>query len=634
MGRTCERCGGKASPFIPRTRLEDGRLVCAGCAQAASRERTAGAREGSDHWDGELADDRYHPLLQPLPESVWDRYHESRKTAAAEPGAVNPHHAEMHPGGPGEHEWYHGTGTSFEGPPKSATELMSDHGYWGNFGAGDWNNHIGSHWTSLHGMSKAFMSGSSTGNRVIHAKLHMKNPVQYNSLDHMTHDAYERLHASGHMQDDGKYVGNHRDDASDEHACCSGRLLEYAKGQHRSDGKYGLEAYRDSLRASGHDGIVVRNNTDDPIGHHNAIPLSSDQIEITHGGCNRQHHDERDNDDEEFETHRDKLVGGWKEEAPYSSKLYSGDRSLPDSSSVHEAHVAKKALQMPHLGPGEGRGDADPEAPEHDLDDSHEENEPSFGGDYCSHCDELTDHSTEMHGKEHDLRHLEEHHGFGPDHFLHDVLKEMSPEEVAAHHHHEHTTDFPSGEFPTHFHHNLKEARMAPYQKVAHDSGDGATIFHCPFCGSGQVIARSDRSTECEYCHTCFTVQVQPQFPAFPQTIDGMPMQMPGMPGQVGGPPAAPDAMGDPMGGADPMGGGGFPPGEDGGEEDEGFPGSEDEEEESDDEGGDSAPPFAKGSMLRTASGAALGMDNYLKHLAIKFADDKDTVIERVREGR
>jgi hypothetical protein len=169
-------------------------------------------------------------------------------------------------------------------------------------------------------------------------------------------------------------------------------------------------------------------------------------------------------------------------------------------------------------------------------------------------------------------------------------------------------------------------------RKTAHDSGDGATIFHCPFCGSGQVIARSDRTVECEYCHTCFTAQVQPQFPAFPQTIDGMPMQVPGMPGQIDGPPAAPGAPGDPMAaGGDPMdagapggapdGGGGFPPGD----------GGEDEEDD-----GEDAPPFAKGSMLHTASGGKLSAENYLRHLAIKFADqdEKDAVIERVRKGR
>lgn len=178
-----------------------------------------------------------------------------------------------------------------------------------------------------------------------------------------------------------------------------------------------------------------------------------------------------------------------------------------------------------------------------------------------------------------------------------------------------------------------KEARVAGTQKVAHDSGDGATIFHCPFCGSGQVIARSDRTTECEYCHTCFTIQVQPQFPAFPQTIDGMPMQVPGMPGQIGGPPGVPGA--DPMAGGmppgqDPMDGtddGSMPPGGD--EEDGGAPSDEEPPE-------DNAPPFAKGSMLRTASGTPLDWDNYLRHLAIRHADStqKDAVLDRIREGR
>lgn len=156
---------------------------------------------------------------------------------------------------------------------------------------------------------------------------------------------------------------------------------------------------------------------------------------------------------------------------------------------------------------------------------------------------------------------------------------------------------------------------------------DNIHTGNCPFCGSGQVIARSDRTTECEYCHTCFTVQVQPQFPAFPQTIDGMPMQVPGMPGQIGGPPAAPDPMAGGMDPAmDPMGGDPMAPGED----------DEDAPEDSGDGGedsGDDAPPWAKNSMLRTASGARLEWENYLKHLAIKFADDKDRVIEQVRKG-
>jgi hypothetical protein len=112
-------------------------------------------------------------------------------------------------------------------------------------------------------------------------------------------------------------------------------------------------------------------------------------------------------------------------------------------------------------------------------------------------------------------------------------------------------------------------------QKTAHDSGDGETIYHCPFCGSGQVIARSDRTIECEFCHTCFTVQVQPQYSAFPQTVNGVPVDVPGMPGQVGADPTqAPPGMDPGMDpGADPNA---LPPGADGAPEDPDAPPEDD----------------------------------------------------------
>lgn len=84
------------------------------------------------------------------------------------------------------------------------------------------------------------------------------------------------------------------------------------------------------------------------------------------------------------------------------------------------------------------------------------------------------------------------------------------------------------------------------FVKTAHDSGDGMTVYHCFACGSGQVIARSDNSVECQFCGVCFSVQVQPQFSGFPQTIDGQPVQVPGIPGsgaQPAGPPQ--QAFGD-----------------------------------------------------------------------------------------
>lgn len=126
-------------------------------------------------------------------------------------------------------------------------------------------------------------------------------------------------------------------------------------------------------------------------------------------------------------------------------------------------------------------------------------------------------------------------------------------------------------------------------RRLGHDSGDGVTIFHCCFCGSGQVISRSDGTTECEHCGQCFTVTVQPMFPAYPQTIDGQPVQVPGMPARTPQmPPGAPGA-----------------PGEDPADDGNPFAGGDDQEapeeggDVSDDDGDDDdGNPFAKSSMM------------------------------------
>lgn len=151
---------------------------------------------------------------------------------------------------------------------------------------------------------------------------------------------------------------------------------------------------------------------------------------------------------------------------------------------------------------------------------------------------------------------------------------------------------------------------------LAHDSGDSMTIFHCPFCGSGQVIARSDGSVECEFCHAAFTVQVQPEFSAFPQTIGGVPVDVPGMGPDQQAPQDGQEPLLDEEAGPPDFGGG----------EEESAP---DEEEGASDEE-DDAPPFAKKSY-RTAAGHELGFEQYLQHIAIECARDRDTVLAAVR---
>lgn len=169
---------------------------------------------------------------------------------------------------------------------------------------------------------------------------------------------------------------------------------------------------------------------------------------------------------------------------------------------------------------------------------------------------------------------------------------------------------------------------------VAHDSGDGQTIYHCPFCGSGQVIARSDRTIECEFCHTSFTVQVQPEYSAFPQTDPqtGLPIQVPGMPGQIDQPVGAPGQ--DPMG-ADLAAGGdmdqdGVPDAQDADANGDGF----DDQQPA---AAGNQPPWLKGARLfHTASGQALDPADYIRHLAAKHSmpEERPQVLRFIKEAR
>lgn len=140
-------------------------------------------------------------------------------------------------------------------------------------------------------------------------------------------------------------------------------------------------------------------------------------------------------------------------------------------------------------------------------------------------------------------------------------------------------------------------------RKLAHDSGDGKTIYHCPFCGGGQVVGGSDGTTECQFCHTHFSVQVQPQFSGMPQTIDGQPVEIPGMPGSVDE--------------AEP----------------EGLPGQEPVQPGQTAPEGVEAPAPVPDQFLN-AQGVVLDRDRFMKHLAIHFADDREAVLAQVRATR
>lgn len=184
-----------------------------------------------------------------------------------------------------------------------------------------------------------------------------------------------------------------------------------------------------------------------------------------------------------------------------------------------------------------------------------------------------------------------------------------------------------------------------PLRILAHDSGDGAIIRHCPFCGGGQVIGRSDGTIECEYCPQAFTVQVQPLYSGFPQSVNGMPFPIPGMPGQIGGPPAAAGPTGP--AGLDDTGGNPFADdaGDDPDAGDDAPPWADDSSDAGDP--GDDAPPpppakdkgkkkSSARAVYRTAAGGALSADAYTEYLAVRHARDeeREALLERLRTSR
>lgn len=180
--------------------------------------------------------------------------------------------------------------------------------------------------------------------------------------------------------------------------------------------------------------------------------------------------------------------------------------------------------------------------------------------------------------------------------------------------------------------------KAAVLTKEGHDSGDGMTVFHCPFCGSGQVLARSDRTIECQFCHQAFTVQVQPQYPNFPQTIDGQPMQVPGMPGQVGGPPpgsALPPGMDSSAGEPGPMDPSALGPDGEVPPTDEADAQADDDSESGDSSGHEkeTGNPFAK-KTYRTTRGAVLSQDDFVRHIAIVTSADPQATAHAIRTAR
>lgn len=164
--------------------------------------------------------------------------------------------------------------------------------------------------------------------------------------------------------------------------------------------------------------------------------------------------------------------------------------------------------------------------------------------------------------------------------------------------------------------------------KIAHDMSarDPLIIRHCSFCGSGQVVARNDGSVECDFCQSVFTVRVEPFYPGWPQTVNGVPQNIPLHPNESTDNAGAFDEnMNNSQ--VDP---GGFGAGFYDGEADED---QEEDAEAYDDEADEDDFDFQTKSMLSTAYGGKVDEEAYIKHLAIRLSDpnDRDRVIDMIR---
>lgn len=184
---------------------------------------------------------------------------------------------------------------------------------------------------------------------------------------------------------------------------------------------------------------------------------------------------------------------------------------------------------------------------------------------------------------------------------------------------------------------------------VSVEKTDRTEQVYCAVVPKTHAFALEDNllTGNCNFCTSVFTVQVQPQFAAFPQTAEGTPYQWPGQPGPeqlAGGGSGAMGGFPGPVAGEeDPEAEGGDDNPFADGESDDSDGGPEGAADDSDgggkaQVGGKDAPPFGKkkkSSLLyRTAAGHLLDEAGYLQHLAISHARNRGAVARVIRESR
>lgn len=142
--------------------------------------------------------------------------------------------------------------------------------------------------------------------------------------------------------------------------------------------------------------------------------------------------------------------------------------------------------------------------------------------------------------------------------------------------------------------------------RLAHIMGDPEIVSHCPFCGSGDIIAGGDGTISCGFCDRSFLVMEQPNYPAMPGDPNAVP--------PAAGMPTAPDPAvpGDPAA-ADPNA----------------APEPQPVNPQTDMDALGDAPPFKLGGKrigYKTAAGVPLNEDDFVTHLA--FLHGRDFILE------
>lgn len=141
--------------------------------------------------------------------------------------------------------------------------------------------------------------------------------------------------------------------------------------------------------------------------------------------------------------------------------------------------------------------------------------------------------------------------------------------------------------------------------RLGHQMADPTVVAHCPFCGSGDVIARSDGSVECVFCSRYFSISEQPQYASLPgaqgplidegfdgeEPVDMVQEVLNEAPSFVAPQPNAPQKS-VPQEGMDEN-------------------------------------AIAKGSVLRTSTGALLDEESYALHLALKYGEREAVLASR-----